>query len=468
MANEKNDKPGSIFSFAPSEDHEERRDDTFTIPSFLRRHVKGAKTEAKPQTEPTWKDDDFARIAATAEEPQAAKPVVEEPTNETTPEPESAPAAIEDVPPVAVAAPVPDQTPDNPEQTIAAQPESTPPLAAPLLSGTPFKDIRPILRDASEKYVSENEAAHRLLSAPFPPATPDILLRPKSEIRVDAKEQPAEFERVEPRLSSIAHVEDADVSQRWHLGPAVPAEDGLYDGADLKASDWNDEEPAQRRSIVRWALLAFVVAAGGYALAHKLDRSGDMAALWPTSPRDELAALSPASPSTLPPAATVAPSPAPAAATAVPAQPTTTATATTIVPDTKPAAIPVIKAEPPAKVEPEAIAPRSVQARAEPSAPVTLAPGPRTLSASSAVRSDVTAAGELVLDIQQRLTALGYSNVPLGGQLDTPTRSAIMAFQRNSGLPMTGSIDSELLNRLRETSPASMRLVKGPDAITPR
>ncbi len=446
MANKKDDKPGSVFSFAPSVDHEERRDDTFTIPSFLRR---GAKTEAKPHTEPTWKDDDFARIAATAEEPQSVEPAAEQPINETAAE--SAPAAIEETSPVVAETPVPKS--------------ATPPLAAPLLTGAPFKDIRPLLRDASEKYVSENEAAHRFAGTPFPSATPDILLRPGSEIRIDAKERSADFERVEPRLSSAESVDDAEPSQRWRLGPALAAGSVAHDGMDLNAATWNDEEPAERRSIVRWALLAFVVAAGGYALAHQLDRSGDMAALWPTSPRDEVAALSPASPSTFPPAATVAPSPSSAPTTAVPAQPT--ATATTIVPDIKPAAIPATKSEPPVKAEPEAVAPRSVQARTEPSAPVTLAPGPRTLSASAA-RSDVTAAGELVLDIQQHLTALGYANVPLGGQLDAPTRSAIMAFQRNSGLPVTGSIDPELLSRLRQTSPASMRLVKGPDAITPR
>jgi peptidoglycan hydrolase-like protein with peptidoglycan-binding domain len=140
-----------------------------------------------------------------------------------------------------------------------------------------------------------------------------------------------------------------------------------------------------------------------------------------------------------------------------------------IVPDIKPAPPQTAKSVPPMQPTRDEITPRALQAHAEPSAPVTLAPGPRTLSASNTASSaSVTASGELVLDIQQRLAALGYPDVPLNGQLGTSTRSAIMAFQRNSGLPMTGSIDSELLNRLRRTSPAAMRLVKGPEAIVPR
>src|SRR3546814_4681205 len=192
MAKEKDVEAGSIFAFSPTKGHEDRRDDTFTIPAFLRRGVANAKTETKPQSAPAWKDDDFARIAA-AEEPRQAEPAAERPPSETASKPESTFAAKEEASPGAAEAPVPGRARDKPEHAIAARSES----AAPLLAKTPFTDIRPILRDASKKYVSENKAAHQLRGAPLPAATPDILLQPRSEIRIE--ERPSDFGRVEPR-----------------------------------------------------------------------------------------------------------------------------------------------------------------------------------------------------------------------------------------------------------------------------
>lgn len=478
MSKEKDDKPGGVFSFAPSKNQDERRDDTFTIPAFLRRGAESAKGEAKPQSAPAWKDDDFARIAATVEEPRS-EPQAKQPTSETASADPANPVE-EHAPPVELPEPSPasdhalHDTQKDPTPIIAAPPEDKKPPSMPLFGGMAFQGVRPILRDASEKYVSENEALHRLRGVPFQPAKPDILLRPQSEIRVDPKARPSDFERVEPRLTPTEHVSDIDVPQRWRLGPAISPDNGYHDNMNMNvsAASWDDGDPSEGRSVIRWALLALVVAAGGYALAHQLDQPGDIAALWSsTAPHEQVATLPPAGPLLSPPTAIAAPSsaPAPAAPIAVAPASNPEVAALPIVPDIKPAPPQTAKSVPPMQPTRDEITPRALQAHAEPSAPVTLAPGPRTLSASNTASSaSVTASGELVLDIQQRLAALGYPDVPLNGQLGTSTRSAIMAFQRNSGLPMTGSIDSELLNRLRRTSPAAMRLVKGPEAIVPR
>jgi peptidoglycan hydrolase-like protein with peptidoglycan-binding domain len=50
--------------------------------------------------------------------------------------------------------------------------------------------------------------------------------------------------------------------------------------------------------------------------------------------------------------------------------------------------------------------------------------------------------------------------------LDAATRQAIRLFQTNSGLPATGEVDSQTLDRLNSVPEARMRLVKGPDALT--
>jgi peptidoglycan hydrolase-like protein with peptidoglycan-binding domain len=56
--------------------------------------------------------------------------------------------------------------------------------------------------------------------------------------------------------------------------------------------------------------------------------------------------------------------------------------------------------------------------------------------------ADVTAA-------QRLLTALGYYNGPADGQLGAQTRSAVMQFEANQGLPQTGVITPSIVSRMR-------------------
>jgi peptidoglycan hydrolase-like protein with peptidoglycan-binding domain len=56
------------------------------------------------------------------------------------------------------------------------------------------------------------------------------------------------------------------------------------------------------------------------------------------------------------------------------------------------------------------------------------------------------------VNVQRKLAILGYADVPQSGQLDAATRSAIRAFQSNSGLPPTGEVDSQTLKLLSSMS----------------
>lgn len=76
-----------------------------------------------------------------------------------------------------------------------------------------------------------------------------------------------------------------------------------------------------------------------------------------------------------------------------------------------------------------------------------VAPGTET----QAKADYVSATGELVLEIQMKLAALGYAPGPLDGALRSRTRDAIRAFQEDAGLEATGAIDPGLLERLRQT-----------------
>jgi hypothetical protein len=62
--------------------------------------------------------------------------------------------------------------------------------------------------------------------------------------------------------------------------------------------------------------------------------------------------------------------------------------------------------------------------------------------------SYVGTSGSLVADVQRQLSRDGYDPGPIDGVMGGQTRGAIMAFQRDSGLYVTGRIDSKLLDRL--------------------
>jgi peptidoglycan hydrolase-like protein with peptidoglycan-binding domain len=57
-----------------------------------------------------------------------------------------------------------------------------------------------------------------------------------------------------------------------------------------------------------------------------------------------------------------------------------------------------------------------------------------------------------VAAVQERLTDLGYEAGPIDGLMGPKTRGAIRAFQKDAGLPVTGKIDSDLVDRLNSLS----------------
>ncbi len=62
--------------------------------------------------------------------------------------------------------------------------------------------------------------------------------------------------------------------------------------------------------------------------------------------------------------------------------------------------------------------------------------------------SYVATSGSLVADVQRVLAREGYDPGPIDGVMGGQTRSAIMVFQRDNGLMVTGRIDSKLLDQL--------------------
>ena len=63
--------------------------------------------------------------------------------------------------------------------------------------------------------------------------------------------------------------------------------------------------------------------------------------------------------------------------------------------------------------------------------------------------ADENYSGEV--DVQTALADLGYYKGRIDGVIGTGTRRAVRAFQRDSGLPITGRIDARLRNALRES-----------------
>jgi TPR repeat protein len=64
----------------------------------------------------------------------------------------------------------------------------------------------------------------------------------------------------------------------------------------------------------------------------------------------------------------------------------------------------------------------------------------------------VAAGRQLVREIQQRLTDLGYAPGPVDGLFGGKTRSAIQAFQRAQGLQPDGQATPQLLEVLKKSS----------------
>ena len=61
--------------------------------------------------------------------------------------------------------------------------------------------------------------------------------------------------------------------------------------------------------------------------------------------------------------------------------------------------------------------------------------------------------GKFAVQVQQGLKPRGYYRATVDGITGPKTRAAIRAFQKDAGLPVTGSIDQNLVNELRAAAP---------------
>lgn len=252
------------------------------------------------------------------------------------------------------------------------------------------------------------------------------------------------------------------------------------------AEDWPEER--RRGSSLHWAVIASVLVIGGYGLVRAFPPASFFAA--PSQQVAQLAPIVPQPAQQVSPSAIVPSTPAMAAVKPLPAAKVARAEPA---PAIKKSAIakPVphktlAQAAPPAAVrktkpvkrpiehqdgtrpgnEPDEA---EIEALADQQAhPVTLAPGPRMLDASPAIPASLptpTASGDLVYDVQAKLTRLGYSPGPVDGALSPQTRRAIMHFQNDAGMTPTGEIDAELLRRLRTARQVDLRFDEGPQPV---
>ena len=67
---------------------------------------------------------------------------------------------------------------------------------------------------------------------------------------------------------------------------------------------------------------------------------------------------------------------------------------------------------------------------------------------ATSVPQESLAQSDLIRDVQDRLTTLGYDPGPLDGLMGPRTRAALRAFQGGSGLPETGEVDAQTLTAL--------------------
>lgn len=564
---------GQVFSFDENAgdvaEDTRRTEEPFEIPAFLRRSHPA--TQREPEVETPWKDDDFARIAATAEPPKQPSPDEITPAPQEEPKPEVRTEAVEATPAGVMckeeakreeigSPPLETKTDEKVEKEISAPVDVKPadridtPAPVPEMKRTPVSASEPMSEEVAPPPVVETTAATSDVSEPLESSR---TTEPKisSLFAKNAKKKPAEA--VEPAPAKVEQTVDpkpqpkrrakatpadniaiAKAEPSFHVEPApveltaMKTEPGLRADPALRATptaeshffardkkqaknalgervepsfrtspvgeasrpsreawrdetwrrehqeeDWNgdwcrgpliegqnlededDDEPLgtvwireeKSGSLVRRGLLVLAVALGGYAVADQIDTRPGNGQL-PSGP--EMAAVAPvASPSPLAQPAT-APTVKPAPVKAASGKPN---------PVVKPA-LPTAEIVPPMRTA-------RVETPSEPRdapAPVVLAPGPRPLTIPAVeTNGQATASGELILDVQQRLVKLGYSTVPLNGRLDAATRQALMSFQRDAGLPMTGATDTRTLGHLRRVSQVDLRLVKGPQAITP-
>lgn len=405
-----------------------------------------------------WFDIDFARIAETAKpkhmmdgadepiEPHFASrplsaPVEKETSRGTTAANEAMAAArpIEKPEPAIAPRPKPTAKPQlivMPEAAAASDPVMMPNLR-------PAKAPAPVEIDEDKESPSAAPSSPLMTSAAGTDDTSPKAKQDHSE-RDEAPDDIFIFEGIDD--------EDEDDPDDWRRMPffsdrrlSIPASDEIhmpYDGRRIGRQ-------SSLSSGSLWPMVTIVVI-GLFAATY----------FWPTGKTDETSNIVENGQATIAPA----PQPQVSAETIVPAGPGQMAETT---PDT-----PIPKTRPEAEAEAStapvpAHEPAQRMARREPAQPrhITLAPGPRPLSLSYSSRADGLTASDnganaheeallsdLAVNVQRKLAVLGYADVPQSGQLDASTRSAIRAFQSNSGLPPTGEVDSQTLKLLSSMS----------------
>ena len=79
------------------------------------------------------------------------------------------------------------------------------------------------------------------------------------------------------------------------------------------------------------------------------------------------------------------------------------------------------------------------------------------LSIASAQPRDNSVTRAFTKEAEQKLSELGYWTGPIDGQLDLATRSALIAFQKWEGRPITGKLTSDELEAIRSSPPPKAR-----------
>jgi hypothetical protein len=84
----------------------------------------------------------------------------------------------------------------------------------------------------------------------------------------------------------------------------------------------------------------------------------------------------------------------------------------------------------------------------EPEAPAPAATGPKPLT-TAALGSQATSGTDQVASAQRMLKALDLYKGPIDGTMGPETRDAVMRFQSAKGLPPTGEVTADLIDKLR-------------------
>lgn len=106
---------------------------------------------------------------------------------------------------------------------------------------------------------------------------------------------------------------------------------------------------------------------------------------------------------------------------------------------------------------------QQAEARSDERAPQVVGSGVSEPVPQSGARAD----DGLVASVQRELSNRGYVCGNMSGALDTVTRAAIMAFEHDRGLDLTGQPSSELLAELRSSVPLAVRSGTGPRTTGP-